>query len=97
MITKTAAELKIGDSICYRSGDLEDPSQFSKLTIPLSGTILKIVKLDYGRLKITTVSGTLKSCSQNRVFELEKQSDKSIQQRQYDCNLAETFMGVSIE
>lgn len=97
MNTKLAAALVVGDCICYRSGDLQNPACYPNRFIPLSGTILSIIDLADDKLEITTVTGRLKVCEKTKVFELEKESLKGHRQMQYTIDPAETFMGVSIE
>jgi hypothetical protein len=96
--TKIATDLKPGDRICYKSGDLLDSSSFSNAFVPLSSDILRIIDPADGKLEIMTVSGRLKVCEATRVFELVGSDyDTAASQLQYVVKPAETFMGVSIE
>jgi len=96
--TKLAADLKVGDRICYKSGDLLDRSSFRDTFVPLCSEILRIIDLADDKLEILTVSGCLKVCSKARGFEIVGSDyDISVSQMQYTCPPAETFKGVSIE
>ena len=95
---KLAADLKPGDRICYKSGDLLDSSMHHNTYTQLSSNILRIIDLADGKLEIMTVSGRLKVCSATKEFEVVGSDyDPTASQAQYVVPPAETFSGVSIE
>ena len=94
--TKSAANLQVGDRICYTAGQVEY-NTFGSKHAPLSGEVISIEKGDDGRLTLLTPSGRLKSVSGDVEFEIIG-PDYPIGLTQSSWwKKAETYSGVSIE
>lgn len=94
--TKSAANLQVGDRICYTAGQVEY-NTFGSKHAPLSGEVVSIEKREDGRYTISTPSGRLKSVSGDVEFEIIG-PDYPIGLTQSSWwKKAETYSGVSIE
>ena len=97
--TKLARDIRPGDRICFRSGDLINwQDSYHNKFIPLSSSVLSIVELLDDELQFSTVSGRLKVIPGDVRITLAADSDYDMAvQSQYVVDKAEVFSGVSIE
>jgi hypothetical protein len=93
--TKLAADLKVGDRICYTTKDLQNaPTCYTRL----SSEVLRIIDLADDKLEILTTSGPLKVCSKTREFEVIGSDYEGVgTQVQYTTKIPEKVSGKSIE